>query len=277
MMYKYKITRETLLKLLPILCVASYAFGILLIILCVDSEYPIVGSLMGSLCIIIGTISLVGYAKIKDEVEKEKKEQTENNASHDNNLNCNKFTNNATSQNDSTSTEKLIDCNPNHFYDIYTPANTLRKLITNTVLSFNKENGSNVSSQTVIDLFFKKYHKEIPRLTTEKIYNKLNGFKAYIYMCCFMLIDNRYAEMKKQFASDFEIDILGGKEFYQIMDDVYIDKSLKYLQDSLDKVENIDDLPEEELSALEIIDETISRFMKKNHLSKENFIKEKRK
>nr|DAQ49163.1 MAG TPA: hypothetical protein [Caudoviricetes sp.] len=271
-MYKYKITRETLLKLLPFLCAASYAFGILLIVLCVDSKYPIVGSLMGSLCIIIGTISLVGYAKIKDEVEKEKKEQAKNNASRDNNLNCDKSTNNA------TSTEKLIDCNPNHFYDIYTPTNTLRKLITNTVLSFNKENGSNISSQTVIDLFFKKYHKEIPRLTTEKIYNKLYGFKAYIYMCCFMLTDNRYAEMKKQFASDFDIDIPEGcKEFYQIMDDVYIDKSLEYLQDSLEKAENIDDLPEEGLSALEIIDETISRFMKKNHLSKENFIKEKRK
>lgn len=278
MEYKYKITRETLIKILPFICACSYALGILLIILTVNSEYPIVGFLISGLCFVIGTVALVRHIKLKKETEENTNTPTVNNSPKHNNQNLHKISK-GISPNDSNSIKQFL----NHYYNhnTYTPANILRELIATTVSSFNKNNKSNINSEIVTDIFFKKYDKIIPKLTIEDINNKLFGFKTYIYMYCFMLIDDGYNEMKKQFASDIEVIVRGkekeaiNSEFYQIMDDVYIDKNLEYLQDSLDKVENIDDLPEEGLSALVIIDETISRFMKKYHLPDESFLKER--
>lgn len=84
MEYKYKITRETLIKILPFICACSYALGILLIILTVNSEYPIVGFLMSGLCFVIGTVALVRHIKLKKETEKNTTTQTDNTPTENN-------------------------------------------------------------------------------------------------------------------------------------------------------------------------------------------------
>lgn len=153
--------------------------------------------------------------------------------------------------------------------------------LSSATTNFNKNNNCNISEEKVADFFFNKYKEEIPALTINDIQNKHFGFLSYFYICCIMLSDKSYAKMKKQFSSDFEIVIPKKekkavyKEFYQIMDETYVDKNMALLLTYLDKEDDIENISEESLSGVDIICETVKRFMEKYHLRDESFIKEK--
>lgn len=256
MIYKYKVSRKTLLKLKLVLFFILIILGVF--ILAINSrndEYPIIGILMGASCLIAATIDLYTYCKLKrlDEVDDDTKKK------------------------DSSTCSLLYSGLSEN------PEEIINTLITNNVLYFNRCNNSHVVVQEVIDFFFRKYNKEIPKLSIKDIYNKHFGYKTYIYMCCIMLSDKSYAEMKKQFSSDFEIVIPKkeketiNKEFYQIMDEAYVDKNMELLLTSLDKADDIESISEESLSGVDIICETVKHFMEKYHLRDESFIKEKQK
>lgn len=76
MIYRYKISKETLLKLKLVVFVLSLIVGIVLLVISAtsSSEYPIVGYLMAVICFIISIVSLSSYSKIK----KQNTKSTEN-------------------------------------------------------------------------------------------------------------------------------------------------------------------------------------------------------
>lgn len=155
--------------------------------------------------------------------------------------------------------------------------------LSSATTNFNKNNNCNISEEKVADFFFNKYKEEIPALTINDIQNKHFGFLSYFYICCIMLSDKSYAKMKKQFSSDFEIVIPKKekkaiyKEFYQIMDETYVDKNKELLSTYLDKADDIKNISEERLSGVEIITETLKRFKEKHNLNDESFMKKKEK
>lgn len=137
-------------------------------------------------------------------------------------------------------------------------------LIENNTNEFNSQNSSNVLVDNVADLIFRRFIDNMQTLSTEDINNKLFGFMGYVFVCCILLTDAQYKELKNEVSKDFELPIEGfsqeeaKRELLNIMDDCYIDYQIQQLEE-----------PTKLLNGEELMRQAISKLLDKYNIKDE--------
>lgn len=137
-------------------------------------------------------------------------------------------------------------------------------LIENNTSKFNSQNNSNVLVDNVADLIFYRFIDNMQNLSTEDINNKLFGFMGYVFVCCILLTDTQYKELKSEVSKDFDLSIEGflqeevKNELLHIMDDCYIDYQIQQLEE-----------PTKLLNGEELMRQAISKLLDKYNVKDE--------